>query len=530
MSEETWYLRSDVYLEPLFNKWYTWPHNIAPATAAMFVANHHIKIMKSFISNPKAHQAALKNPALMGGPFVDYAVERVDDIKELLAKTVSESEDLIAFSKAYHDLDKMLSEQALGYSLESLYKQVPAPLRGYVELLYDLNNNPSLRFFEPLLYHSPYYKESSQSISLGIMQGDKRPFVMSTPRFPDEHHLHLEIPFKHAFVDFLFRMRRQPRAMAQVKEALAGIETQGGLPVESLFTQAQPLIEPDFDGDGVRIRYYNHATILIETSEVTILTDPVISYSYDTGMPRFTFLDLPETIDYVVITHDHIDHVLLETLLQIRHKIRNIIVPRNNQGAMADPSLKLMLLQLGFTGVRDLEVLETIEVPGGRIVGLPFLGEHADLNIYSKLAYFVELKGQSVLVLADSSNLDPELYRHLHSIIGETDVIFIGMECQGGPMSWLHGPLLTRSFSRKMDNSRRFTGADCDQAMDIITQFKARQVFVYAMGVEPWLSYFMGASWKEDDKPIVESNKFIEKCEARGLVAKRLLGSEEILL
>jgi len=530
MNEETYYLRPDVYLEPLFNKWYTWPHNIAPATAAMHVANHHIKIMKSFISNPKAHQAALKNPALMGGPFLDYPTERVDDIKELLARTLSESEDLITFSKAYHDLDKKLSEEAQGFSLESLYKEIPPPLRGYVELLYDLNNNPSLRFFEPLLYRSPYYKESAQSISLGIMQGDERPFVMSTPRFPDEHHLHLEMPFKHELVDFLFRMRNQPRSMAEIKEALEGIETQGGLSIESLLTQSPPQIAPGFDGDGVRIRYYNHATILIETPEVTILTDPVISYSYDTGLPRFTFLDLPETIDYVLITHDHVDHVQLETLLQIRHKIRNIIVPRNNQGAMADPSLKLMLQKLGFTGVRDLEILETIDVPDGQIVGLPFLGEHADLNIYSKIAYFVQLKGRSVLALADSSNLDPELYRHLHSIIGETDVIFLGMECQGGPMSWLHGPLLTRSLSRKMDNSRRFTGADCEHGMGIINQFNARQVFIYAMGVEPWLSYFMGASWSPNDKPIVESNKFIEQCQAKGLEARRLLGSEEILL
>ena len=52
------------------------------------------------------------------------------------------------------------------FSLEPLYEKVPEILKGYVELVYDLNNNPSFRFYEHLLYKSKYYKPSSQSISL----------------------------------------------------------------------------------------------------------------------------------------------------------------------------------------------------------------------------------------------------------------------------------------------------------------------------------------------------------------------------
>lgn len=44
----------------------------------------------------------------------------------------------------------MLKTKAKGATLEPLYKEVPEILKGYVELVYDLNNNPSYRFFESL--------------------------------------------------------------------------------------------------------------------------------------------------------------------------------------------------------------------------------------------------------------------------------------------------------------------------------------------------------------------------------------------
>jgi hypothetical protein len=37
----------------------------------------------------------------------------------------------------------------------------------------------------------------------------------------------------------------------------------------------------------------------------------------------------------VLITHNHQDHILFETLLQIRHKVSEIIVPRGGSGMRA---------------------------------------------------------------------------------------------------------------------------------------------------------------------------------------------------
>ena len=78
--------------------------------------------------------------------------------------------------------------------------------------------------------------------------------------------------------------------------------------------------------------------------------------------------------------------------------------------------------------------MESIEVEGGFIMGLPFLGEHADLNIRTKIAYLVSLNNRTIMCAADSNNIDPELYRYIHKLIGDIDVLNLGMECDGGPV------------------------------------------------------------------------------------------------
>ena len=66
---------------------------------------------------------------------------------------------------------------------------------------------------------------------------------------------------------------------------------------------------------------------------------------------HFSDFILPDKIDYVLITHNHQDHILFETLLPLRHKIKNLIVPRTNSGRLEDPDLKLMFNNIGFKNV-----------------------------------------------------------------------------------------------------------------------------------------------------------------------------------
>lgn len=530
MSEPQVYLKENVVLEPLFNQWYAWSYLISPVTAAMYVANSHLKIMKSFVSSPEAHLAALQNPKMMGGPFINYPADRVDEIKALLDKTLAEKADLLELAEAIRTLNEILIDEATGYSIEELYQDIPEVLKGYVELVYDSNNNPSVRFIEGLFYKSPYYDTSLQTIALFQIdnEGD-RSFAFSTPRLESSDRLHFNIPFNSEIIDDLFRMKTTPAPLSKIEEKI-DLQAKDREFFSSLFTEESPANSSKYTGEDVRIRYFGHACILIESNNVSILCDPLISYKHDSNISRYTYSDLPETIEYVLITHNHQDHCLFETLLQLRHKIKQIIIPKSNSGVLVDPSLKLILKQMGFSNVLEIEDLETINIPDGAIHGLPFLGEHADLNIRSKTAYLVNLKGNSIIMAADSNNIETKLYEHLHKCFGNIDVLFVGMECEGGPLTWLYGSLLTQPLPKNMDRSRRLDGSDCEKAIDIVDRFNPKQVYVYAMGQEPWLTYITSIKYDEKSKQIVESNKLISECKKRGIEAERLFAQKEIFL
>lgn len=529
MKERKLYLRPNAQFEPLFNQWYAWSHLISPATAAMNIANSHMKIMKSYVMAPEIHAAAVKNPAMRGGPFIDYGGKRADEVKALMERTTKQQAHMLELAQSVTELNQLLVGEAKGFSLEPLYQKIPESLKGYVEIVYDLNGHPSARFLEPFLYKSKYYSTASQSVALSLINEDERPFAFSTPRLESKDRLHINVPFKSESLDELFSARRAPQSFQYLKESLAIDDEQDEL-LSSLLTEKEPAPRPRYDGDRIRIRYFGHACILVETRDVSILTDPVLSYSYDCELRRFTYMDLPDSIDYVLITHGHSDHFLFESLLQLRHKIKNIVVPRNGGGNLEDPSLRLILKNAGFNNVIEADDLEMIEFEGGSITPLPFLGEHADLNIRSKAAHLIRIDDAAILCAADSSNLEPKLYEHIHQITGDVDILFLGMECDGAPLTWIYGQLLTRPLDRRMDQSRRLSGSDFQRAASIVNLLKCKQVYVYAMGQEPWLGYITSIKYTEQSKPIVESNKLIEACRGKAIPAARLFGLAELFL
>ena len=526
---ESVYLKQTVLAEPLFNQWYAWSCLISPQTAAMYVANSHLKIMQSFVAAPQVHVAALRNPAMRGGPFINYEANKLPEIRTLMEQTIRDHPRLMELAAAIRSLSAILTNEALGFSLEPLYQKIPEALRGYVELVYDLDNRPSFRFIEGLMYRSPYYEQSAQSIALSLSKGDERPFALSTPNLGSDRHLSVRKAFSSTDLDDLFRMKFEPQPLEFIKAALQVPDESDEL-FASFFTSQAPRRPAPYTGDAVRIRYFGHACILVETKHVRILVDPVISYEHENGIERYTYADLPETIDYVLITHNHQDHCMFETLLQLRNQVKQVIVPKNNGGGLADPSLKLVLQNIGFSRVSEIDELESIEVEGGSIVGLPFLGEHADLNIRTKLAHLIMLNGQSILCAADSNNIEPRLYEHLHRLIGDVDVLFLGMECDGGPLSWLYGPLITKPLARTVDQSRRLNGSNFDRGMDIVRLLKPKQVYVYAMGQEPWLTYLTSIQYTEESRPIVDSNRLVAECQSQGIKSARLFGWKEISL
>jgi L-ascorbate metabolism protein UlaG (beta-lactamase superfamily) len=530
MSADLMYLKEDAYFEPLINHWFAWSYLVPPVQAARHIATRHKRTMMSFVKNTQLHVLAAKESVLSGGDFLDVREDQVEEIRALIAEIDTRRADLVALSDAVKDLDDLIRKHTNGESIEYLYGQVPQPLKGFVEITMDMNHNPSYRLLEVLLYRSEHYKPDLQSASFGLVSRVKqRPFCFSTPRLPDENHVQLKLDFNSPQLTTILRSRVEGAPGDLIQEIFSKTERVGGLDYRELFSASAPPRQHTPVEKGVRIRFLGHAAFLLETPHVAIALDPVIAVrgeAYENEV--FSYSELPPKLDYICITHNHQDHYNLETLLQLRHKTGKLILPVNNGGTLPDPSMKLIARQLGFE-VIEVDDFDQIEVPGGTLTAIPFLGEHGDLNVRSKTVWFVELQGRKFFFGADATNYDPCMYQHVQKIVGDVDVLAIGMECVGAPYTWLYGALNTKAVSKNIMSSRRLNGANAEQANHMVDTFNARQVYLYAMGMEPWYRYFMGTDYSGGNpEQIVQSDQVIAYCTGKGIPCERLVGKKTL--
>ena len=525
MSDEPRFLRPDIIIEPLVDKFYAWLHTVAPVQAAMNLAFMQVPMLESYLQSPQVHINASRNPELRGGFFVNIEASHSGEVRDLLASIKRDRAEMLRFADAVAEAEEIVRNGATGFDLTPLYPKLPEALSGLVELVYDTSNQPSLRFIEPLVYESSAYTEDRQSVQLSRETGTERPFILSTPRLSSPDVLDLRIPFRHPGLAELFGARAKPTTLARLREVLELSDAEAAQ-LDGLLAA-----EPDLAGDrhidgGGRIRYFGHACLVLQTPQAAIITDPWVS-SDAAATGRFTYRDLPDYIDLVLITHGHQDHIVLETLLQLRGRVGAIVVPRSSRGNLVDPSLALYLSHVGLPVV-EVDDFSEVEFPGGKVTATPFLGEHADLDIRAKSTYCVQLAGRTVFVGADSSGVDPGLYRYMRAHVGQVDLAFLGMECAGAPLTWLYGGLLTRPVTKKMSDSRTLSGSNAAQASAIMTELGASEAYVYAMGEEQWLvAHVMATSYNDDSYQLKQVDEFLSWCAAHGIKSGHLYGQHE---
>jgi L-ascorbate metabolism protein UlaG (beta-lactamase superfamily) len=93
-------------------------------------------------------------------------------------------------------------------------------------------------------------------------------------------------------------------------------------------------VRPDARVDGLRVTMVGHATLLIQSSGLNLLTDPLwsdraspVSFAGPRRVtpPGIAFADLPP-IDVVLLSHNHYDHLDVATLRRLHSAHRPLIV------------------------------------------------------------------------------------------------------------------------------------------------------------------------------------------------------------
>ena len=120
----------------------------------------------------------------------------------------------------------------------------------------------------------------------------------------------------------------------------------------SPFPKAVP--EKRLDGDAMRVTMVGHATVLIQTAGMNILTDPVWSERVSplsfagpkrVAPPGIAFEDLPK-IDLVLLSHNHYDHMDIATLDRLQKAFDPLVLtPLGNDAILGKRLPKLRISQ-----------------------------------------------------------------------------------------------------------------------------------------------------------------------------------------
>ncbi len=120
----------------------------------------------------------------------------------------------------------------------------------------------------------------------------------------------------------------------------------------------------------LRVQFINHATVLVQLDGVNILTDPIWAERASpmswAGPSRHKAPGLPLSqvppIDLVVISHNHYDHLSVETLAALQARDQPLVlVGLGNQAYLADQDIKSR--EVDWWETRTISKLEVTFVP-----------------------------------------------------------------------------------------------------------------------------------------------------------------------
>jgi len=165
-------------------------------------------------------------------------------------------------------------------------------------------------------------------------------------------------------------------------------------------------VVPRVEGERLRVTFVNHATVLLQTAGLNILTDPIWSDRASPfsgagparhGPPGVAFEDLPP-IDLVVVSHNHYDHLDLATLALLADAhAPALVVPLGNTA---------LLESAGIDGARDVDWWETVVVGDARVTCVPaqhFSGRGlTDRNATLWAGYVIETPGGVIYFAGDT--------------------------------------------------------------------------------------------------------------------------------
>jgi UDP-MurNAc hydroxylase len=116
----------------------------------------------------------------------------------------------------------------------------------------------------------------------------------------------------------------------------------------------------------MKIQLIGHASLFVETQDCRVLMDPVFGDTFCDGLnatcpQREVFAEKIPEFDFLVISHQHLDHFDLPTLASLPNKKVDVLIPR-------DRTIENCLRQLGYSRIYPIRDFQKIKVGATKMI------------------------------------------------------------------------------------------------------------------------------------------------------------------
>lgn len=178
--------------------------------------------------------------------------------------------------------------------------------------------------------------------------------------------------------------------------------------------------------DSFTITWLGHSSLFIQMSNKNILIDPVLTkYASPvgfTGSKRFSEIALlPENvpeIDYLLLSHDHYDHMDYQTIKQIDKKVKQYIVPLGVENYLIGWGIdSKKIITMGWWYNMTLENFSITATPSNHYSGR----NPIKANSTWWCGYFISDSNNSIYYTGDSGYT--KSFKEVYKQLGEVDVL-----------------------------------------------------------------------------------------------------------
>ncbi len=176
--------------------------------------------------------------------------------------------------------------------------------------------------------------------------------------------------------------------------------------------------------EGDRVTWLGHASFLIKTSDVTILTDPFLSEFASpvswAGPRRFVDSPIPinklPSIDIVIVSHSHYDHLDDKTVSNLKNKDNiHVVVPLG---------LKSFFTERGYRKVTELDWGQSVSIEDVELTAQPSVHDSArstsDHNETLWVSWVIESSKMRIIFIGDTG-YSGTIFNHIGDKYGSFD-------------------------------------------------------------------------------------------------------------